>query len=357
MADADPFPEIDAAPRADVAKPARTGLARWRLPLMLLVPVLLVVAGFYWWLTSGATVDTDNAYVKQDIVSVSGEVSGRITAVNVRENQVVRAGDVLFVIEDAPYRLAMAQADAQIASAQAKITALQADVGATAADVGSARADLELAQRNFAREKALMDRGFNTRARMDAAEHEVVAAREKIGSLEAQVTKARAQLANGAQLPGINPAVAAAEAQRAKAELDLGRTMVRAPVAGRISQAGRLQVGQAVAPGVPMLSLVREDHTRVEANFKETDLDRIRPGQAAEITLDAYPGVRLTGRVESIGAGTGSEFSILPAQNATGNWVKIVQRVPVRIAITSRSARPLLAGLSANVTVDIRPHG
>jgi membrane fusion protein, multidrug efflux system len=353
MADADPFPAFTEAPNVDVRGARPAAASRWRLPLMLLVPMLVVAVGLFWWLTGGDTVETDNAYVKQDIVSVSGEVSGRVVSVAVGENRVVHAGDVLFTLDDAPYRVAVAQADAQIATAQARITALQAEVGASAADVGAARDDLELARRTYAREKELMDRGFNTRARMDAAEHAVAAASDRVAAMRADVTKAQAQLANGPQLPGVNPDIAAAQAQRARAMLDLSRTVIRAPVAGRVSQATRLQVGGQAVPGVPMLSLVREDRTRIEANFKETDLGRIRPGEAAEIELDAYPGLTLHGRVESLGAGTGSEFSILPAQNATGNWVKIVQRVPVRIAVTERSPRPLLAGLSAEVKVHV----
>jgi membrane fusion protein (multidrug efflux system) len=253
----------------------------------------------------------------------------------------------------------MRQADAQIAAAQANVTALTADVGANAANIAGVRDDLALAEAQYAREKALLDRGFNTRARMDEAVHAVAAARDRLASVSAEVAKAQAQLANGAQVPGLNPQIAAAQATRAKAALDLSRTEVRAPVSGRITQVTRLQVGQMVFAGVPMLSIVREGGARVEANFKETDLNRMRPGQPAEIKLDAYPGLKLKGHVDSIGAGTGSEFSVLPAQNATGNWVKVTQRVAVRIAIDSSSAaaktedRPLIAGLSANVTVHV----
>jgi membrane fusion protein (multidrug efflux system) len=189
---------------------------------------------------------------------------------------------------------------------------------------------------------------------MDEAQHAVAAARDRLASVAAEVQKARAQLATGAQVPGQNPQVAAAQATRAKAALDLTRTVVRAPVSGRVTQVTRLQIGQMVFTGVPMLSIVREGGARVEANFKETDLAHMRPGQPAEVKLDAYPGLKLKGHVDSIGAGTGSEFSVLPAQNATGNWVKVTQRVPVRIAIDGSSGdRPLIAGLSANVTVHV----
>jgi len=249
--------------------------------------------------------------------------------------------------------VAISQADAQIAGAQANVTALQAEVGASTAEIAGARDDLKLAEANYSREKALMDRGFNTRARMDAAQHAVASARDNVIALQANVGKSQAKLANGSAVPGVNPAIAAAQASRAKAQLDLKRTVVRAPADGIVTQASRLQVGQMVFPGVPMISLVRAGSGRVDANFKETDLADMRVGQAADVELDAYPGLRLKGHVESIGAGTGSEFSVLPAQNATGNWVKVIQRVPVRIAIDSRSDRPLIAGLSAVVAVHV----
>jgi len=355
MAEADPFkpaeaPSIENAPR----RAAKTRAKRLRLIGMLLIPALIAGTALVWWFGRPNEVSTDNAYVKQDIVSIAGEVNGLVVAVNVRENQQVKTGDVLFRIDPSTFQVAMRQADAQIAAAQANVTALTADVGANAANIAGARDDLALAQSQFTREQALLDRGFNTRARMDEAQHAVAAARDRLASVSAEVAKAQAQLANGAQVPGLNPQIAAAQATRAKAALDISRTEVRAPVSGRVTQVNRLQIGQMVFAGVPMLSIVREGGARVEANFKETDLGRMRAGQPAEVRLDAYPGLKLKGHVDSIGAGTGSEFSLLPAQNATGNWVKITQRVPVRIAIDGSSGdRPLIAGLSAIVTVHV----
>ncbi|MCW1383101.1 HlyD family secretion protein [Novosphingobium sp. KCTC 2891] len=356
MAEADPFPANQNAAQAAREHQSETRRKRVRLALMTVVPILIVGAGLWYWFGSPGEVETDNAYIKQDIVSVAGEVNGLIVAVSVRENQQVKAGDVLFTIDPSSFKVAMQQADAQIANAQARVTALQADVGANAADLAGARDELSLAQANYSREKALMERGFNTRARMDAANFAVASARDKLNALDAEVAKAQAQLATGAQVPGVNPAIAAAQATRAKAVLDLQRTVIRAPASGRVTQVNRLQIGQMVFAGVPMLSVVRDDGARVEANFKETDLDRMRAGQPAEIRLDAYPGLRLKGHVDSIGAGTGSEFSVLPAQNATGNWVKVIQRVPVRIAIDEKTDRPLIAGLSAAVSVHVGKH-
>lgn len=354
MAEADPFPPQN-APTAQAAKEhvGETRSRRTRTMLMVLGPVVIVFGALWYWFGNQGTVETDNAYVKTDIVAVAGEVSGLITKVNVRENQHVKAGDVLFTIDPATFDATIRQADAQIATAQARVTALNADVAAKAADLAAANDDLALAQANFAREKALMDKGFNTRARMDAAEHAVAVARDRIVSIRAEVAQARSELATGAQVPGVNPAIAAAQANRAKATLDMERTVVRAPADGVVTQVTRLQVGQMVFPGVPMVSIVRDGSARVDANFKETDLNHMRPGQPAEIEIDAYPGLKLKGHVESIGAGTGSEFSVLPAQNATGNWVKVIQRVPVRIAIDSKSERPLIAGLSSDVTVHV----
>ena len=358
MAEADPFKPADrgevAAAEAAPARGKHTRAKLLRLVAMFLVPLLVVGGAVFYWFGSPDTVSTDNAYVKQDIVSIAGEVNGLIVAVNVHENQQVKAGDVLFRIDPSSFQVAMRQADAQIAGAQANVTALTADVGANAANIAGARDDLALAESQYVREKALLDRGFNSRARMDEAQHAVAAARDRLASVSAEVAKAQAQLANGAQVPGLNPQIAAAQATRAKAALDLTRTEVRAPVSGRITQVNRLQIGQMVFTGVPMLSIVREGGARVDANFKETDLNRMRAGQLAEVKLDAYPGLKLKGHVDSIGAGTGSEFSVLPAQNATGNWVKVTQRVAVRIAIDSSSGdRPLIAGLSANVTVHV----
>ncbi len=354
MAEADPFPPSEARTgSSSQPMPATTGKSRARSALMIAGPLIAVAAGLWYWFGQPGVVETDNAYIKQDIVSVAGEVTGLITAVNVRDSQHVKAGDVLFTIDPSTFNATIRQADAEIATAQARVTALAADVAAKAADVAAAQDDLALAQANYDREKALMDKGFNTRARMDAAGHAVAVARDRIVAIRASVAQAQAELANGAQVPGVNPAIAAAQANRAKAALDVQRTVVRAPADGVVTQLTRLQVGQMVFPGAPLVSIVRDGSARVEANFKETDLNHMRPGQRAEIRIDAYPGMKLAGHVESIGAGTGSEFSMLPAQNATGNWVKVIQRVPVRIAIDGKADRPLISGLSSDVTVHV----
>ncbi|HEY0623409.1 HlyD family secretion protein [Sphingomonas sp.] len=350
MADADP--KLDTVEAIEIAPEPRK--RRWLRPLLMFgVPLLLIAAVGSWWTLSGGTVSTDNAYVQQDKVSVASDVAGRIVEVAVKENQVVKAGDLLFRIDPDPYRIALEQADAAIASAQVQVGTLQASYVGTGADIEAARDRIASAQEDYDRQKALMDRGFTTRARYEQALHSVEQAKASYQSAIAGAAEARAKLANGAAVPGVNPGIAAARAQRDKAALDLSRTARYAPVDGVVSQADRLQIGQMMMSGLPAVTIVRSGGSWVEANFKETDLDKMRVGQPAEVSFDAYPGLKLKGHVASIGAGTGSEFAVLPAQNANGNWVKVTQRVPVRIAIDEKSPRQLIAGLSADVTVDV----
>ncbi|MEQ1688832.1 MAG: HlyD family secretion protein [Sphingopyxis sp.] len=333
---------------------------RWpRLALMLSVPLILACIGAYLWLTSGHSVSTDNAYVQQNIVSISAEVGGRVTEVAVHENQRVNAGDLLFRIDAAPFSIALAQADAEIAAAEARVTTMEITASSMDADIATARQALRYAEANLGRERALMNRGFNTRARLDSAELRLSEARGGLADAQMAEVRARAQLATGRSNPGVNPALLAARARREAALLNLARTEVRAPSAGIITQSSRLQIGQMIVSGLPMVSIVGDGGSSggswIEANFKETDLARMRAGQRASITIDAYDDLALSGHVVSIGAGTGAEFSVLPAQNATGNWVKVTQRVPVRIAIDGTPEagppRAMIAGLSVHVRV------
>ncbi|MDP8914025.1 MAG: HlyD family secretion protein, partial [Pseudomonadota bacterium] len=237
-------------------------------------------------------------------------------------------------------------------ASQVQVAQLEAEVGATSGDIEGARANLDFTQRALDRQSELLGRGFTTRARHDDALHAVQEARERLANAEAQATRRRSALRPG---PASNqPAIEAALVARERALLDLRRTEVRSPVDGYVSQTDRLQVGNGVIPGLAVLSIVRSGQPWIEANFKETDLARMAVGQPAEIRLDAYPDLKLRGRVVSIGWGTGSEFSVLPAQNSSGNWVKVTQRVPVRIAIEGTPSRAMIAGLSAEVTIDTK---
>lgn len=346
MADADPQ---FAGDKTRIAKTKR----RWpRIIAMLSVPIVLAAAGTYYYIVNNHYISTDNAYVQQSKVSISAEVGGRIIEVAVKENQRIKAGDLLFKIDPEPFKLSVAQANAAIANAQVQVIGLRTNLQGSSIDIASARENVAFFEKEYRRQSELMQSGFTTKARLQSAEHALSEARSKVASAEADAQKARAALATGSAAPGNAPAIIAGQVQREKALLDLSHTEVRSPLSGIISQADRLQVGQMMVSGLPAVSVVGIDQTWIEANFKETDLTNMRVGQRAVITFDAYPDLKLTGRVASIGAGTGSEFSVLPAQNANGNWVKVTQRVPVRIAIEGTPARAMIAGLSAYVRID-----
>jgi len=317
-----------------------------RALLMLSIPLLIAIVGLYLWLSSGGSVSTDNAAVKQDIVSVSAQVNGPVIEVAVKNGVTVKRGQILFRIDPAPYQVALEQAQAQLASAKLQTTQLRTQAAGTGADIVGSEANLAIKQNALSRQSALLKRGFTTRADFDDAFNEV-----RTAEMELADARSRAANAHSALAPGEQPSIAQAQAAVDKARLDLSRTYIRAPMDGTIANADKLQVGQMAVQGLGMLSLVHSQTAWVEANFKEKDVGRMVPGQRAEIEIDAYPGSSFRGHVESVGAGTGSEFAIIPAQNANGNWVKVTQRVPVRIAFDGKPSRPMIAGLSSTVTV------
>jgi len=323
------------------------GSRNWmRTFLLLIVPALLVVGGAYMWLTSGGSVSTDDAQVKQDIVSVSPQVNGQIVQTFVRNGARVKRGDLLFRIDPQPYRVALEQAEATLAAARLQTTVLKTTAAGTSGDIAGAEANLSIQRNALGRQQALLKQGFTTRAAYEDALNEVKKA-------ETQLADARARAANAsaAVAPGEQPQVAQAQAAVDKARLDLERTEVRAPMDGVIENADKLQVGQMAVLGVGMVSLVHSTSAWVEANFKEKDVGRMVPGDRATIEVDAYGGKKFPAHVQSIGAGTGSQFSLLPAQNANGNWVKVTQRVPVRIAFDGHPDKPMIAGLSVTAKV------
>ncbi len=331
----------------DLEKVPGRDLKRYLRPILLfIVPALLLLGGGYYWLMSGSSVSTDDAQVKQDIVSVSPQVNGQIVQVFVRDGARVKRGQLLFRIDPQPYRVALEQAEAQLATARLQTHVLQTTAAGTSGDITGALANLQIKRNALGRQSALLRKGFTTRADYEDALNEVRTAETDLSD-----ARARAANASAAVAPGEQPQVAQAQAAVDKARLDLSRTDVRAPMDGIIENADNLQVGQMAVTGIGMMSLVHSMSAWVEANFKEKDVGRMIPGERATIKVDAYPGQKFEAHIQSIGAGTGSEFSLLPAQNANGNWVKVTQRVPVRIVFDGNPNKPMIAGLSVVATV------
>jgi len=320
-----------------------------------------------WWTLVGSKhVETDNAYVQASTAQVTALVSGALVSVPVHETQVVRKGDILAVIEPQDFRLAVERARADLDQAQRRVRqyfandrALAAQADASAADIDRAQAELRRAEVEFGRRKALSAAGAVSGDELTAAETQLAAARSALAQSRAAATAAVAQqdaasaLTAGSDLTS-NPEVVGARARLAQAELDLARATVRAPVDGIVTR-NSVEVGQKVATGAPLMVIVPVQNAYVEANFKEGQLRNVVIGQPVELTSDLYGDkVKYTGKVIGLSGGTGSAFSVIPAQNATGNWIKVVQRVPVRISLDPKelAAHPLRVGLSMTAVID-----
>ncbi|MBS1167220.1 MAG: secretion protein HlyD [Proteobacteria bacterium] len=344
-------------PVAPSAKPRRRSFLRY--PLMLALPLALIAAGGWYWVIGSRWASTENAYVQQNKVLVAPEVEGRIAEVLVGQNQIVKPGDVLFRIDDATYRIALQKADGAVALARLQVEELRTRLKDAELKADTARNTLAFQTVQFGRQDKLRTTGNATEAQYDTARHDLDLARQAVAEAEQGVADTLVALSGNAVIEtDRHPSVLGALAAQNSARLDLERTIVRAPTTGTVSQVGNLQTGQYIASGSPVMAIIDTTSAWVEANFKETDLSHMRRGQPAELTLDAYPDTTIKGHVESFGGGTGAIFSLLPAQNATGNWVKVVQRVPVRIALDEPTSLPLKAGLSVGVEVDtgfVRP--
>ena len=342
-----------APPAPQPAGPARNGRGRRRL-LIAALPLALALGGGYLWATGGRYVATEDAYVKQDRVSVVPQVSGQIDRVMVGENDVVKAGETLFTIDPAVYRSIVDEDRAKLESARLEVEKLKAAYAQAVSEAATAGEALATAQTQDDRQRALLKTGVVPQATADDSALKLQQAKGALAQAESRVLSAKAALAGNPEIAtDQHPAVMEALATLRGAELDLANTTVRAPADGVVSQTTRLQHGQYVTPSAAVLTLVATDDTWIEANFKETDLTHMVEGQPVEVTLDTYPGRTLKGEIGSIGAGTGSEFALLPAQNASGNWVKVVQRVPLRVQLEDgQDLPPLRTGMSAGVEVD-----
>ncbi|MGA0543370.1 HlyD family secretion protein [Neotabrizicola sp. VNH66] len=354
------IPELPAAPAAAapaVAAPAAAAPARKsprRLALILAVPLALAAGAGYLWFAGGGSESTENAQLRQARLSIAPTIGGRVVEVAVTELQHVKAGDLLFRVDPEPYQLAVTQAEAAVAAARLQVEQLKAAYAQALAQEKLTADNAAYLRHESDRKEALAKRGVAAVTDLDDARHAALQAEEQ--SAVAAMTAGAARAALGGDPDAAtdsHPAVAAALAELDRARYNLSVTTVTAPADGIVTQAASFRPGAMVAAGTAVFALVETGEVWVEANFKETQLADMAAGQRAEITFDALPGQPLHGTVEAIGAGTGAEFSLLPAQNATGNWVKVTQRVPVRIRLDDPArVSGLATGLSAEVTVE-----
>ena len=324
-----------------------------RVLFLALGPLVVVTAGGVWYATSGRIVSTENAYVQAEHILVTPAVDGMVAEVFVHDNQEVERGQPLFQVDPMPFRLEWEKAEAELDAIRYEIGSYRAAHRQAEAELKSARKEASFLEKEYERRAKLGGGKALAKVELDKFRHQWQLARQRIPELEEKVRLMLANLGGRRDLAAEDhPRFRLVDAERAKAALDLERATVRAAASGRIANLD-LQAGEYVKEGAPVFSLIADVAPWIEANLKETQLTHVREGQSVTISVDAYPDERWQGTVAGVSAGTGAVFSLLPAQNATGNWVKVVQRIPVRIAIFPRPDAPQLrAGMSATVEID-----
>ena len=324
-----------------------------RVLFLALGPLVVATAGGIWYATSGRIVSTENAYVQAEHILVTPAVNGMVAKVLVHDNQEVERGQPLFQVDPMPFRLEWEKAEAELDAIRYEIGSYRAAHRQAEAELKSARKEASFLEKEYERRAKLGGGKALAKVELDRFRHQWQLARQRIPELEEKVRLMLANLGGKRDLAAEDhPRFRLVDAERAKAALDLERATVRAAATGRIANL-ELQAGEYVKEGAPVFSLIADVAPWIEANLKETQLTHVREGQNVTISVDAYPDERWQGTVSGVSAGTGAVFSLLPAQNATGNWVKVVQRIPVRIAIFPRPDAPeLRAGMSATVEID-----
>jgi membrane fusion protein (multidrug efflux system) len=353
--DRKPEPAPPQPPRDNERPAARRSPAKsLRRPLLFaLLPLALVVGG-YFYVTGGAVMSTDNAYVQADMVGVSTDVSGLISEVDVHDNQQVAKGQILFKLEPQQFQLALDRTNAQLASTGDDLRALQASYRNMQAQMDQAQKDVDFNTVNFQRQEQLIANNFTPKATYDAAKNTLQSAQQKLASLQEQLAGLAANLNGDLNAPVENhPKYKDALAARDEAARQLAHSVVHAPFTGIVTNVPSLQPGQYLAASATAFNIVSTGRVWVQASPKETELTYVRPGQKATVEVDTYPGQQWTGTVESISPASASSFSLLPAENTSGNWVKVVQRIPMRVSVTNSPGKPQLrVGMSVELSVN-----
>ena len=355
MSDAEGYEAIADAEAGAAARrrPPRTLGQRLRWPLMVGVPLIVVAVVGFIVLTGGKSETTDNAYVQSSRTAISTSIDGRVIEIDVGENQAVRKGQVLFRLDPADYQVAVSEAEAALAQARFDVQGRRAVYSQRLADLAAVQETAAYAQREAARQRDLAAAGVATKAQADEARHAADQANRQIAVVKQQIATALADLGGDASAPiERQPKVLEAAARLERAKLDRSYAAVVAPADGVVTKVEQLQAGARVTASQPVFWLI-SGRPWVEANFKEDQLAHMRVGQPATVKVDAYD-KPLKAHVASFSPGTGSSFALLPAENATGNWVKVVQRLPVRLVLDETPPSNLSAGLSAKATVDVR---
>jgi membrane fusion protein (multidrug efflux system) len=325
------------------------------LLLMVVLPMIAAIGGITFYLHGGRYVGTDDAYVGAQKVLITPDISGKIDKVVVKEGQNVQQGDVLFEIDPVPFRLAVDEAKAQLAQARTTYDNLVANVKIYGQMVDLAEKGMELKQRDVERKQALVKNNYGSQLDLDNASTALVTAGAQAQFVKQQLSNAKTQLLGNPELPMEQfPPYAQAKAKLEDAERNLEHTVLRAPMAGVATQVDQIQLGRFVTAGTPVFSIIDVAHPWVDANPKESDLTYVTVGQSVTLEVDAFPDHVFKGKIGSLSPGTGAQFAILPPQNATGNFVKVVQRVPVRIYFdeNDKYVRKLKAGMSVYATID-----
>lgn len=321
--------------------------------LMGVVPIAGLVVASYYYTKDQRYVSTENAYVRAEVVTVSAQIDGRIEFVNAGENAKVSEGQVLVGIDSRPLETALAAAEADLAAAKLEIAAMQARYRQGRAEIESATERVRYLETEFARQKSLADKGIGAKAKSEAAEHDLNLARRQLATLRETNRIVLAELGGALDTPvDQHPLVRRAEADVDAANVALSNSIFFAPMSGYVGNV-EIQIGEYVEAGDPLFALVGGEELWVQANLKEVQLTHVREGQSATVVVDGFPDLTWRAKVESISPATGSEFALLPAQNASGNWVKVVQRVPVRLQLERTGRENLLrAGMTAEVRID-----